>query len=77
MRRVFQPPSDALTAARLLDREEILIEQARHVSSVTPGRKHQIEEELAEIHRLLEALGFRHSVAPSRAREDLSGRRRS
>jgi hypothetical protein len=60
MRRRFSPPSDAARVAALLEREERLIQEARHLIGASHRRRREIEEELAEIHRLLEWLGFRN-----------------
>ena len=57
--------SDAVRAAALLEREEILIEEAQHVDEASYRRCSEINAELAEIHRLLEALGLRSKDNPS------------
>jgi hypothetical protein len=57
-RRAFAPPSDAVRAAALLDREELLIEQVRCVSEASYRRREEIELELCDIRRELERLGF-------------------
>jgi len=44
--------------AALLEREELLIEQARHLIGSSYRRRCEIEDELAEIRRLLEQLGL-------------------
>ena len=62
MRRVFPPPSDAATIAALLDREDALIALARSVCEFAPRKRADIDGELAEIQRLLEQLGYRHSA---------------
>jgi hypothetical protein len=57
-RKRFSPPSDAARAAALLEREALLIDEARHLTGASYRRRCEIEEELAEIRRLLAALGF-------------------
>jgi hypothetical protein len=59
MRRIFPPPSDALKIAGLLEREQALEEKTRRLE---PKQRAEIEAELAEIRRLLEACGFRRSA---------------
>ena len=46
-------------AVALLDREELLTEQARHVDPASYRMRFAIEDELADIRRQLIALGFR------------------
>jgi hypothetical protein len=46
-------------AAALLEREELLTAEARYLPEESYRRHAEINEELAEIHRLLEALGLR------------------
>jgi hypothetical protein len=50
------PPSNVARAA-LLEREELLTEEARHLDGASYRRLCEIEAELADIHRLLEGLG--------------------
>jgi hypothetical protein len=50
------PPSDEARAA-LLEREELLAEEARHLHAASYRRLCEIEAELADIHRLLEGFG--------------------
>jgi hypothetical protein len=50
------PPSDVARAA-LLEREERLAEEARHLDGASYRRLCEIEAELADVHRLLEGLG--------------------
>ena len=52
------PRSDAIRAADLLEREELLHEEARSLISTSYRRRCEIESEIAEIHRLLQALGL-------------------
>ena len=64
MRRVFlQPSKKARVAAALLECEELLSEEARHVTGASYRRRVEIEEELAEVRRLLEQLGFGRDLA--------------
>jgi hypothetical protein len=51
------PPSEAARAA-LLEREELLAEEVRHLDGASYRRRCEIEDELAQIHRLLEGLGL-------------------
>jgi hypothetical protein len=60
MRRVFSPLSETARAAALLEREALLSEEVRHLNGASYRRRCEIEEELAEIHRLLEELGLRN-----------------
>jgi len=57
--KAFSPPSDTVRAAELLEREELLTEEARHLAGASYRRRCEIEEELSEIHRRLEGLGLR------------------
>jgi hypothetical protein len=43
----------------LLEREELLTAELRHLDAASYRRRSDIEEELAEIHHLLEGLGWR------------------
>jgi hypothetical protein len=52
----FSPAPDTACAA-LLEREELLTEEARHLDGASYRRLCEIERELADIHRLLEGLG--------------------
>jgi len=54
MRRRFSPPSDAARVAA---------QEARHLIGASHRRRREIEEELAEIHRLLQGLGFRKKTS--------------
>jgi hypothetical protein len=54
----FQPPADAMTAAELQKREEQLTEELRFASDAQYRKRVDIEEELSEIRRKLERLGF-------------------
>ena len=56
--KAFALVSEATRAAALLEREELLTAEARHLPGASYRRRAEIEEELAEIHRRLEALGF-------------------
>jgi len=62
MRSVFPRPPDSATIDALLDREKSLIAQARIVNSFSPKHREEIDAELAEIRRLLEQLGYRHTA---------------
>jgi hypothetical protein len=62
MRKVFPPPSEAAKVSALLDREDALTAQARIVTRFSSRHKQEIERELAEIHRLLEQLGYRRTA---------------
>src|SRR5437870_164392 len=55
----FSLVSEATRAAALLEREELLTSEARHLTEASYRRRAEIEEELAEIRRLLERLGLR------------------
>jgi hypothetical protein len=57
-RRLSVPPSAAIRAATLIEREELLIEQVRFVSETSYRRRQEIELELSDIRRSLERLGF-------------------
>jgi hypothetical protein len=59
MRRAVLLPAETARAAALLEREELLAAEVRHLVGGSYRRRSEIEEELAEIHRLLEALGLR------------------
>jgi hypothetical protein len=50
---------DAARAAALLEREELLTTQSRHLTGASYRLRCEIGEELAEINRLLVALGLR------------------
>ena len=65
IRRSFVPPLDAMRAAALIEREEMLIDEIRFVSEASYRRRQEIEVELSGIRRELERLGFR---ARTRAR---------
>jgi hypothetical protein len=54
----FSLVSEATRAASLLEREELLTAEVRHLPAGSYRRRSEIEEELAEIRRLLEGLGF-------------------
>jgi hypothetical protein len=56
-RKRLSPPSDAITADSLLDREELLIEEFRLVGEVSYRRRQEIELELCDLRRGLELLG--------------------
>jgi len=58
MSRVFSPPSETAHATTLREREALLIEKARQLTGTSYRRRSEIEEELADIHRLLKGLGF-------------------
>jgi hypothetical protein len=55
---VFSPPYAACVAA-LIEREELLGQEARRLAEASYRRRCAIEEELAEIRRLLERLRLR------------------
>jgi hypothetical protein len=57
--KAFSLVSEATRAAALLEREELLTAEARYLPEASYRRRAEINEELAEIHRLLEALGLR------------------
>jgi hypothetical protein len=59
--KAFSLVSEATRAAALLEREELLAAEARHLPA-SHRRRSEIEEELSEIHRLLEGLGFRNKT---------------
>ena len=54
----FVPPSDAMRAAGLVEREELLIEEARFVCDSSYRRRQEIELELSDVRRELKLLGF-------------------
>ena len=58
-RRLFSPKSDAITAASLLEREELLLEQFRLIGEASYRRRQEIELELFDVRRRLELLGWR------------------
>jgi hypothetical protein len=62
MRKVFPPPPEAAKVYALLEREDALTAQARIVTRFSSRHKQEIERELAEIHRLLEQLGYRRTA---------------
>jgi hypothetical protein len=62
MRKVFSPPSEAAKVSALLEREDALTAKARIVTRFSSRHKQEIERELADIHRLLEQLGYRRSA---------------
>jgi hypothetical protein len=57
--KTFSLVSEATRAAALLEREELLTSEARHLTEASYRRRAEIEEELAEVRRLLERLGLR------------------
>jgi hypothetical protein len=61
MRKIFAALADTRRAAALLEREELLLEQARHLDEASYRRRMEIEEELAEIRRLLKTLGLQNN----------------
>jgi hypothetical protein len=54
--RVFVPPSGKQQAADLLEHEEQLKAEVRHLDPASYRRRCEIEEELAEINRRLQRL---------------------
>jgi hypothetical protein len=54
----LRPHSDAVRAAALLDRQELLIEQVRFMSEASYRRRQEIDLELCDIRRELGRLGF-------------------
>ncbi len=56
--RSFAPPSDAMRAAALIEREEMLVDEFRLVGEASYRRRQDIEVELSDIRRGLELLGF-------------------
>ncbi len=65
MRRSFVPPSDAIRAAALIEREEMLVDELRLVDEASYRLRQEIELELSDIHRDLELLGFPRALPPS------------
>jgi hypothetical protein len=63
----FSLVSEATRAASLLEREELLTAEVRHLPAGSYRRRSEIEEELAEIRRLLEGLGFSRDWPHSRS----------
>ena len=63
VRRSFAPPSDAMRAAALLDREELLVDEFRVVGEASYRRRRDIEAELSDIRRGLELLGFPRALS--------------
>jgi len=55
-RKPFLPPADAARTAILLERKELLIEEAQHLAPGSYRRRCEIEGEIAEIHRLLKVI---------------------
>ena len=58
IRRSFAPPSDAMRAAALVEREKMLVDEFRLVGEASYRRRQDIEVELSDIRRGLELLGF-------------------
>jgi hypothetical protein len=58
IRRSFVPPSDAIRAAALIEREEMLFDEIRFVDDASVPRRQKIELELSDIRRDLELRGF-------------------
>jgi hypothetical protein len=56
-RKPFVPPSDAIRAAALIDRQEALTEQYRGLGEASYRRRLEIESELSAIRRDLARLG--------------------
>jgi hypothetical protein len=65
IRRSFVPPSEAIRAAALIEREEMLVEEIRFVGEASYRRRQEIELELSDIRRGLELLGFPRTLPPS------------
>jgi hypothetical protein len=65
IRRSFVPPSDAMRAAALIEREEMLVDEIRSVGEASYRRRQDIELELSDIRRGLELLGFPRTLPPS------------
>ena len=65
MRRSFIPPSDAMRAAALIEREETLVDELRLVDGASYRRRQEIELELSKIRRDLELLGSARALLPS------------
>lgn len=63
MRASFAPPSDAMRAAALVEREEMLTEEIRFLCEASYRRRQEIELELCDIRRNLELLGFRRTLS--------------
>jgi hypothetical protein len=57
MRKAFRAPSDASRWEELLKRNEALLAQARRlIESSTPAHRYTIEQEIADLQRLIELL---------------------
>jgi hypothetical protein len=67
-RKSFVPPSDAIRAAALIDRQEALTEQYRCVGKASYRRRLEIEAELSAIRRDLERLGIAAGLPLARGR---------
>ena len=61
-RKQLLPLSDAARTVALLEREELLSEEAQHLMGVFWRRRCEIDQELAEIRRLLEGLGLKNKT---------------
>jgi hypothetical protein len=64
VRRSFAPSSNAMRAAALIEREEILLDEFRLVGEASYRRRQDIEVELSDIRRGLELLGFPRLSTP-------------
>jgi hypothetical protein len=57
MRKAFRAPSDASRWEDLLKRNEALVAQARRlIETSTPAHRYTIEQELADLQRLIDLL---------------------
>ena len=56
--RSFAYPSDAMRAAALIEREEMLVDEFLLIGEASDRRRQDIEVELSDIRRGLELLGF-------------------
>ena len=54
---------DAMRAAALIDREEMLVDEIRFVDEASIRRRQDIDLELSDIRRDLELLGFPRTVS--------------
>ena len=57
------PLSDAMRAAALIDREEMLVDEIRFVDEASIRWRQDIDLELSDIRRDLELLGFPRTVS--------------
>jgi len=64
IKRGFLPLPDAAgaVAAALIEREELLTAEARRLTATSHRRRSEVDGQLAELNRLLVALGLRGDV---------------